>query len=355
MAITELDVHAAADALLRDGERPTIERVRLKLGRGSPNTITGFLNSWFAGLGERLAGTSDAAVPEPVARLAQDLWRAALDEARQQAQARHTEQADRLAAERERLAAIERDLEQGRSRLQAREADLELGLQALREQLVAAQDAAYSAAARLQAEQQDLASARHALTQARGEADALRAQLVDVQTRHAQALAETQARHAAQERRWLNELDAERQATKRLTAELDRTRQAAERDRQAAEREREAAERERQAADRERQSAEQARHQTQAQAAKLQIELQEALRTETTLRAELAAATARLDAGQAAVQAGEAAAARREADLLARIDELSVQLAARDKQLDALAQSLAPRRPRRNQGADQSQ
>lgn len=33
------DVWAAADAVLNQGERPTIERVRQQLGRGSPNTV----------------------------------------------------------------------------------------------------------------------------------------------------------------------------------------------------------------------------------------------------------------------------------------------------------------------------
>ncbi|HTJ98351.1 MAG TPA: hypothetical protein VL522_01940 [Bordetella sp.] len=89
-------------------------------------------------------------------------------------------------------------------------------MQALREQLTAAQDAAYSATARLQAEQQQAVSAREALMQARAEADTLRVQVVDLQSQQAGVLAETQSRHAAQERRWLNELDAERQATKRL-------------------------------------------------------------------------------------------------------------------------------------------
>ncbi|WP_196360993.1 DNA-binding protein, partial [Achromobacter xylosoxidans] len=38
--ITEQDVWRAADALLLEGARPTIERVRQKIGRGSPNTVS---------------------------------------------------------------------------------------------------------------------------------------------------------------------------------------------------------------------------------------------------------------------------------------------------------------------------
>ena len=38
--IQEDDVWGAADALLAEGLRPTIERVRQKIGRGSPNTVS---------------------------------------------------------------------------------------------------------------------------------------------------------------------------------------------------------------------------------------------------------------------------------------------------------------------------
>ena len=37
--VQEQDVWAAADAVLLQGERPTIERVLQHMGRGSPNTV----------------------------------------------------------------------------------------------------------------------------------------------------------------------------------------------------------------------------------------------------------------------------------------------------------------------------
>ena len=43
--IQEADVFTAADALLAEGKRPTIERVRLKIGRGSPNTVSPMLEN----------------------------------------------------------------------------------------------------------------------------------------------------------------------------------------------------------------------------------------------------------------------------------------------------------------------
>lgn len=48
------DVWAAADSLIADGLRPTIERVRQKIGRGSPNTVSPMLETWFATLASRL-------------------------------------------------------------------------------------------------------------------------------------------------------------------------------------------------------------------------------------------------------------------------------------------------------------
>jgi hypothetical protein len=61
--IQEADVFEAADALLAEGKRPTIERVRLKIGRGSPNTVSPMLERWFATLGERLVGFTAGSTP----------------------------------------------------------------------------------------------------------------------------------------------------------------------------------------------------------------------------------------------------------------------------------------------------
>jgi len=39
------EVWAAADAVLAQGDRPTIERARTHLGRGSPNTVAPMLDA----------------------------------------------------------------------------------------------------------------------------------------------------------------------------------------------------------------------------------------------------------------------------------------------------------------------
>jgi len=57
------DVCAAADALLAEGLKPTIERVRRHLGGGSPNTVSALLDDWFARLPARLVGAQPAGAP----------------------------------------------------------------------------------------------------------------------------------------------------------------------------------------------------------------------------------------------------------------------------------------------------
>lgn len=78
------DVSHAADQLLRAGERPTVEKIRAKIGSGSPNTVGPLLDEWW----KRLSGRFDSGpaafhrLPEAVSHIAEALWLRALDEAR---------------------------------------------------------------------------------------------------------------------------------------------------------------------------------------------------------------------------------------------------------------------------------
>lgn len=110
--ITEQQVFDAADALLLEGARPTIERVRRELGTGSPNTVNRHLETWWRRLAERLReGTAgvDGRPPE-VEKAFRALWRLAREQADAEAatrllvdQRRFSEEADRLAAEKQAL------------------------------------------------------------------------------------------------------------------------------------------------------------------------------------------------------------------------------------------------------------
>jgi hypothetical protein len=86
--VRQADVSRAADTLLRSGERPTIEKIRVNLGRGSPNTINPLLDVWWKHLAARLDSGPAALhrLPESVAHVAEALWMQALEEGRSRAQ-----------------------------------------------------------------------------------------------------------------------------------------------------------------------------------------------------------------------------------------------------------------------------
>ncbi|MCU0974520.1 MAG: DNA-binding protein [Burkholderiales bacterium] len=122
--INSSDVDRTADALLREGERPTIERIRARLGRGSPNTINPLLDTWWKRLAARLDAGPAALhrLPEPVLLAAEGLWMQTLDEARRRAAA---EQGSRKAS----LAKDRQDLEVRSHVLSIRESELTSRLQ----------------------------------------------------------------------------------------------------------------------------------------------------------------------------------------------------------------------------------
>jgi hypothetical protein len=84
-AIGLLDVQRAADALLRQGIKPSVAAIRQQLGGGSPNTITPLLAKYWEKLGSRLGDGPESLerVPEALARVTELMWRRALEEARE--------------------------------------------------------------------------------------------------------------------------------------------------------------------------------------------------------------------------------------------------------------------------------
>src|SRR5579863_839471 len=84
-AVGLLDVQRAADALLRQGRKPSVAAIRAHLGGGSPNTITPLLAKYWEKLGSRLGDGPESLerVPEALARVTELLWRRALEEARE--------------------------------------------------------------------------------------------------------------------------------------------------------------------------------------------------------------------------------------------------------------------------------
>lgn len=224
--ITEHDVHRAADAVLAHGRRPTIDAVRQQLGRGSPNTVMAYLDSWFAHLAVRLRPITDreadeGRIPAPVAQAAHHFWdlasslaREAVERESQETRERLRAEADVVAAERQRVSALETEL-------QAADKARGEALEIAREQL----EEAVRKTHRLEGRINELSSENRALAddlrQARDLAEALRQQ---VQTREQElnaALHQERERGEAAERRWLTEVETARQEVKKLKPQLE--------------------------------------------------------------------------------------------------------------------------------------
>lgn len=97
--VPEHEVFAAADAVLARGERPTVERVRSELGRGSPARVGQLPEQWWEQLARRLKGHALLPdLPGEVAQTFAETWRIALVHADALAQAALTEEQNRLFA-----------------------------------------------------------------------------------------------------------------------------------------------------------------------------------------------------------------------------------------------------------------
>lgn len=321
--ITESDVWTAADALLLEGARPTIERVRQKIGRGSPNTVSPHLETWFRTLGARIqdprAFSAPPDVPDPIAQAAAHFWEAALSAARADQALAYQERWEELAREGERFAAQAEQLAQREAQLLERERDLQEALKVATAQLATTEARLQTAEAQLRQRDKTLAATQDSLEDARNANKALVADAEQDRDRHAQAIAALDARHAAHERRWLNELDAERGAVKRLQTRLDASLVAAQ-----------------QQADQLRDALAVAQDQQRAAEQHAAALLAQAQADQRQHQTEVLAAANALQAGQAR----ESDLARHLAAASARVDDLLAQLKARDVQFSELANRL---------------
>ena len=181
--VQQEDVWSAADALIADGLRPTIERVRQKIGRGSPNTVSPMLESWFATLSSRLGmsgvkpQTSNTHVE--LQQIAENLWSAALKISRQEAL--------------DEISQSQHALSEAKQALQLREDEL---LQ--KERVLAAQYSALEAARRAAVEK----------------SDDLMSRLAQMQVTSSKRDMEIEILHEK-----LNALDAERESERQLSDE----------------------------------------------------------------------------------------------------------------------------------------
>ena len=215
------DVAQAADALLQDGLRPTIERIRLHIGRGSPNTVSPMLEQWFSGLGERLGGAGGRAkqgadaLPDIVLKAASALWTTARDAAQAKA-------AEAWAAQRASMDGETRQLNEARSQLEARELlqlerlrAMDEALQLSTRQLEESNERYKSGLRTLALRDEEIASQRTAANRLSEQNTALQLRSETAQTQAQQERSAQDDRHRQSERRWLEEVDRARQETRK--------------------------------------------------------------------------------------------------------------------------------------------
>ena len=222
------EVWSAADSLIADGLRPTIERVRQKIGRGSPNTVSPMLEAWFATLATRLGvnkreDESDH-VPKALQQALNVAWEIALAKGREEA-----------ALE---IVQAQTDLTQATQTLEEREADLvqiehvrAVKQQAIEETVKLARNITEDTLARL-SEAQQVATrreteiqnlhARLAATETARDSEMRRHQQVDAD--YLQERQKTEERAQATQHRFLEEIDRARQETKKISSEAQTAR-----------------------------------------------------------------------------------------------------------------------------------
>lgn len=222
--IQQEDVHQAADALIAEGLRPTIERVRQKIGRGSPNTVSPLLDVWFSTLAVRLGLdgklSGEGRLPEPVQQAASLLWDAALASASETATQALAQAHQALAIELTDLTQRESEFEHQKQVLQARQQATDETLQMTRQQLSEMAARLEESGMLLNRRERDIDALREKLTWQETERIADQRRSEEDARKHAEERVRLETRASANERRLLEELDKERQNAKRLKTTL---------------------------------------------------------------------------------------------------------------------------------------
>ena len=241
--VTREQVFETADALVREGQNPTVVAVRTRLGGGSPNTITPLLAEWKT-LNETKQAASMPAVPEPVEAVMRQVWGAAWQEAQSQ-----------LEGEREALSTARKEIAKERAEMLAEIGRMDTEMEAAREGIAKgaealeaerqahertksdvreAQAIAAERTERIATQEKELQALRRQIEEASVQASA-RASRLEAERDHAQADLEAVRTELRQEQESGKRLAAEIQAahgqieeadgrTSRLDADLEQAR-----------------------------------------------------------------------------------------------------------------------------------
>ena len=222
--IQQNDVWSAADSLIADGQRPTIERVRQKLGRGSPNTVSPMLDAWFATLGVRLGISPESdkfsGMSEIFQQTLKDVWETVLSRGREESARELTE--------------AEAVLMQATQSLNVRESEIDqieklhaVKQQAMEDALKAAAKSTENALARLEVEQVLTGRREAEIQNLQEKVAAVESELLLERRRHQEAVANCnlekqriEDRTHATQRRLLEDIDRARLETKKMASEV---------------------------------------------------------------------------------------------------------------------------------------
>jgi len=225
------DVWAAADALIAEGLRPTIERVRQKLGRGSPNTVSPMLEAWFATLGPRL-GVSEAKkdmpeLPAAVQSSAAKLWEMALSQARQDAESSLVKDRETLAVDRAAVELRASALTQQEAVLVERLAAADRAHEVSQKQISALENQLRHLQTVLAERDDKIAEVQTRLSSVEQQREAERQGFDEKTKHHAVERLRSDERALANERRLMADIDRERQELKRAKAQATELQQRA--------------------------------------------------------------------------------------------------------------------------------
>ena len=213
--ITEQDVFQAADALLTNGQRPTIERVRRELGRGSPNTVNKLLDQWWASLSARMTAKEPNDLPAEVNAAFKRFY----DELRRRAAEAVAGDVQGLQAS---LDAERQSLESQRTAVSHRREALDAVVTALRADLAAVSRENVRLATRTAELESQAAAAVAGAKEALKQRDTAMAHVERGQKAAEQQLEKIRAQWEGNERHWLKQINELRDALKRSQQDRER-------------------------------------------------------------------------------------------------------------------------------------
>jgi chromosome segregation ATPase len=223
--VQQEEVWDAADALLAVGQRPTIERVRLHLGRGSPNTVAPMLETWFAALGKRLGIAGDraeeGAMPAAFVQAMAKIWGTALLTARREAEAALAPELQAIAVGNAQLSDRESQLAQQELAFNQRQEMVDRLLQAEQDKTEAAEDRLALTMEQLDMRNYAVSEMRSVLTATQEQLQTARNHSDELARRHMEERGKWEERTAGNERRLLGEIDRERQVAKQALAAVE--------------------------------------------------------------------------------------------------------------------------------------